>query len=244
MAGVIWTNLPKILGGVAECAMNIKLCTDCINALWDTIEHLRAEKPTEEREKRIKELESVQEQLENQVKQLESRLEEYESQLKQSEEQNKQFKRLQEQLKAINARMMVDSLDVVFNRDLTEDEMKALNNKDVTEHQLFDLVSEYDQDYQWRGAEWHYDRFTNNFDTEEGIDVVTALLFGYAVGNLFREVGIKDLYVEEIELSERFNEEDLVACFKEIGRPDLIGQVDVGEANAKWLREYVLKDQF
>ena len=82
-----------------------------------------------------------------------------------------------------------------------------LNSKEVTEKQLTDLVSEYDPDCRWTGdAEWKYDRFTNNFD-EEGIDARTAIIFGYAVNDLFEALHIPNLYVKQVEVDKSMSGE-------------------------------------
>ena len=125
------------------------------------------------------------EKLEEKIKALELAKERYKDQL--------------EQLKDADPDMIVDSVDVVFNRELTEEERALLNSKEVTEKQLTDLITEYDPDCMWTDAEWKYDRFINNFD-EEGIDARSAIIFGYAVNDLFEELKIPDLFVERVEV--------------------------------------------
>lgn len=125
------------------------------------------------------------EKLEEKIKALELAKERYKDQL--------------EQLKDADPDMIVDSVDVVFNRELTEEERALLNSKEVTEKQLTDLITEYDPDCMWTDAEWKYDRFINNFD-EEGIDARSAIIFGYAVNDLFESLGIPDLYVKRVEV--------------------------------------------
>ena len=131
----------------------------------------QAKKPTVELEAKIKSLELVEKRYKDQLKQLEE----------------------------VDPDMIVDSVDVVFNRELTEEEMNKLNKKEVTEKQLTDLITEYDPDCKWTDAEWKYDRFINNFD-EEGIDARSAIIFGYAVNDLFESLGIPDLYVKRVEV--------------------------------------------
>lgn len=131
----------------------------------------QAKKPTVELEAKIKSLELVEERYKDQLKQLEE----------------------------VDPDMIVDSVDVVFNRELTEEERALLNSKEVTEKQLTDLITEYDPDCMWTDAEWKYDRFINNF-YEEGIDARSAIIFGYAVNDLFEELKIPDLYVERVEV--------------------------------------------
>lgn len=131
----------------------------------------QAKKPTVELEAKIKSLELVEKRYKDQLKQLEE----------------------------VDPDMIVDSVDVVFNRELTEEERALLNSKEVTEKQLTDLITEYDPDCMWTDAEWKYDRFINNF-YEEGIDARSAIIFGYAVNDLFEELKIPDLFVERVEV--------------------------------------------
>ena len=144
---------------------------DVIEKVLQVWEERQAKNPTEKLEEKIKALELV--------------AERYKGQL--------------EQLKDADSDMIVDSVDVVFNRELTEEERALLNSKEVTEKQLTDLITEYDPDCMWTDAEWKYDRFINNFD-EEGIDARSAIIFGYAVNDLFEELKIPDLFVERVEV--------------------------------------------
>ena len=129
------------------------------------------------------------------------------------------YKSQMKQLHEVDPDMIVDGVDVVFNRELTEEERDLLNSKEVTEKQLTDLVSEYDPDCRWTDAEWKYDRFINNFD-EEGIDARTAIIFGYAVNDLFEALHIPNLYVKQVEVDKSMS----------------------GEAAAEYLRQW-LKEQ-
>lgn len=144
---------------------------------------------------------------------------ELEEKIKALELAEKCYKSQMKQLHEVDPDMIVDGVDVVFNRELTEEERDLLNSKEVTEKQLTDLVSEYDPDCRWTDAEWKYDRFTNNFD-EEGIDARTAIIFGYAVNDLFEALHIPNLYVKQVEVDKSMS----------------------GEAAAEYLRQW-MKEQ-
>lgn len=178
-------------GGGQTVSVRVPLIEDAIKTILQVWKARQAKKPTTELEEKIKALELAEKCYKSQVKQLHE----------------------------VDPDMIVDGVDVVFNRELTEEERDLLNRKEVTEKQLTDLVSEYDPDCRWTDAEWKYDRFTNNFD-EEGIDARTAIIFGYAVNDLFEALHIPNLYVKQVEVDKSMS----------------------GEAAAEYLRQW-MKEQ-
>lgn len=178
-------------GGGQTVSVRVPLIEDAIKTILQVWKARQAKKPTTELEEKIKALELAEKCYKSQVKQLHE----------------------------VDPDMIVDGVDVVFNRELTEEERDLLNSKEVTEKKLTDLVSEYDPDCRWTDAEWKYDRFTNNFD-EEGIDARTAIIFGYAVNDLFEALHIPNLYVKQVEVDKSMS----------------------GEAAAEYLRQW-MKEQ-
>ena len=117
-------------------------------------------------------------------------------------------KRQQKQILEIDSDRAIIGIYVTFSRKLTSDEVVRFNTSEEALTNLTDLLYKYDSDCRWTRGEWNPDNFQSEF-TDEGMDAQSAIMLGYAMDEFFVLMGLTDIHVEQVYLTEQLTPDEL-----------------------------------
>lgn len=118
------------------------------------------------------------------------------------------YKRQQKQILEIDSDRAIIGIYVTFSRKLTSDEVVRFNTSEEALTNLTDLLYKYDSDCRWTCGEWNPDNFQSEF-TDEGMDAQSAIMLGYAMDEFFVLMGLTDIHVEQVYLTEQLTPDEL-----------------------------------
>lgn len=120
----------------------------------------------------------------------------------------KSYRNQPEQLPEAEPDRAIIGIYVTFSRKLTSDEVVRFNTSEEALTNLTDLLYKYDSDCRWTRGEWNPDNFQSEF-TDEGMDAKNAIMLGYAMDEFFVLMGLTDIHVEQVYLTEQLTPDEL-----------------------------------